>query len=311
MLKLSCILLLMSSSAFASDYWETVLKTTEEARIRALKIHMPIDGALKTSSFGLREHPLLNKLKLHRGMDFQAGEGESFFAAAPGVVLYAESRGDLGNTIAIEHKNGSITRYGHASKFHVKAGEMVSQGDLIGLVGSTGNVTAAHLHFELIVEGEHVDPESVSFHEAIESHLSLDHAIESLLTKQQLETLYNADPILAKEHSQLSNGNIVVLEENHHTIKEDTLVIPENTLKAELKSTDAFQQTTWQLAAKLVDGTEYSVYQALIAIYKNNPKAFKNGDINFRFADAELILPTLDQIAKESSYRETLNSAPQ
>lgn len=100
MKKYSLLLIaMMSTGANAADYWETVLKKTEEARERALKIHLPLEGATKTSSYGLRNHPILQKQKLHRGMDLMAEEGTPFYAAGKGVVLYAEERGDLGNKL--------------------------------------------------------------------------------------------------------------------------------------------------------------------------------------------------------------------
>lgn len=286
---------MISTCANAEGYWDSVLKTTQEARERALKIHMPLEGATKTSSYGLRNHPILQKQKLHRGMDLMAEEGTPFYSAGKGIVLYAEERGDLGNTIAVEHPNGSITRYGHLSAFFVKEGDQVEQGAQLGFVGSTGNVTAAHLHFELIIDGEHVDPETVTFYEQNNENLSLEQQFESLLTSEQKRTLNG----YAEETQQtnLSEPNVAEVK----------LVGPELIAKNhnEKSSLSSHELTTWQIASQLVEGSGYSVNQALAAILKLNPSAFKEGDINFRFADVKLIIPTITQIAEQSTYTDT------
>lgn len=182
-------LLLFSASSSANEYWETVLRQTEEARLRAQQIQQPIE-APKSSNFGLRFHPVLNVDRLHRGVDFAAEEGTPFNAAGSGVVLYAEERGELGLTIAIQHANGYITRYGHASQTLVIEGDIVDKHTPIGLVGSTGTATAPHVHFELIINGEHVDPSEITtLYDPNTELATLDERIDSLLSPQQLATL--------------------------------------------------------------------------------------------------------------------------
>jgi FimV-like protein len=183
-------LLVFNASANSEDYWETVFKNTEEARLRASQIHQPLDDAQTSSKFGMRFHPILNVDKLHRGVDFAAEHGVPFKAAGKGIVLYAEERGDLGLAIAIEHSNGFVTRYGHASKLLVQAGDYVEDQMIIGLVGDTGIATNSHLHFETIRDGVHVDPSEITtLYNPNDNFTSLDDSINSLLSKEQIETL--------------------------------------------------------------------------------------------------------------------------
>lgn len=94
----------------------------------------------------------------HKGVDLAASYGESIFAVASGRVTYASTRGAYGYCVMIDHGNGITTLYAHASKLLVTKGEYVNAGDLIALVGSTGNSYGNHLHFEVLVGGSNVDP---------------------------------------------------------------------------------------------------------------------------------------------------------
>ena len=112
-----------------------------------------------SSRFGERIHPITGELKNHNGMDIAANSGTTVFAADGGKVVLAEWYGGYGNCIMIEHGNGYKTLYGHLSYIGVKAGQYVNQGDNIGQVGSTGNSTGPHLHFEVYLNGNRIDPE--------------------------------------------------------------------------------------------------------------------------------------------------------
>lgn len=94
----------------------------------------------------------------HTGIDIAGDKGDPFVAAAGGKVTVSGWGGGFGNMILIDHGNGVVTRYGHATKLLVSPGEQVSKGQTIGLVGSTGNSTGPHLHFEVIVNGDTVNP---------------------------------------------------------------------------------------------------------------------------------------------------------
>ena len=94
----------------------------------------------------------------HKGVDLAANRGVAIFAAASGSVTYAGYDGDYGYSVVIDHGNGMKTRYAHASYLCVKKGQVVSQGDMIAAVGSTGYSTGNHLHFEVIINGTRVNP---------------------------------------------------------------------------------------------------------------------------------------------------------
>lgn len=116
-------------------------------------------GTYITSSYGNREHPISGIIKLHQGIDIgNAGFGAPAVAALDGVVTYAGWLGSYGNCVMIYHGEGITTLYGHGQKVLTQKGATVKQGDLIMEVGSTGNSTGPHLHFEVRVNGRTVNP---------------------------------------------------------------------------------------------------------------------------------------------------------
>jgi murein DD-endopeptidase MepM/ murein hydrolase activator NlpD len=123
----------------------------------------PVDGARLTSGFGMRLHPLLGYSRMHKGVDFGAAYGSPILAAAAGRIEYAGWHGGHGKFVKINHGNGLQTGYAHMSRFIVASGQRVSQGQVIGYVGSTGMSTGPHLHYELYRGGKAVDPRSVKF----------------------------------------------------------------------------------------------------------------------------------------------------
>lgn len=118
----------------------------------------PLEGRL-TSGYGMRRHPISKKLIKHKGIDIGAPMNTPIYAPAAGLVVKAESNNKgYGNLLVIEHNNGYVSRYGQLNSFEVKVGKKVSAGDLIARVGSSGNSTGPHLHFELWQNGEAIDP---------------------------------------------------------------------------------------------------------------------------------------------------------
>lgn len=111
-----------------------------------------------TSSFGWRIHPILKYKKYHTGVDIGASSGQSILAAGSGTVIKAAVYGGYGNCVMIDHGGGIVTLYGHASRLLVSQGQVVAAGQKIALVGSTGNSTGPHLHFEVRVNGDYVNP---------------------------------------------------------------------------------------------------------------------------------------------------------
>ena len=120
----------------------------------------PIDFARVSSRFNLRrKHPVLNKIRAHRGTDYAAPTGTPIKATGAGKVIFAGRKGGFGNCVIIQHGSRYQTLYAHLSKFNRKArkGRKVKQGQVIGYVGSTGLATGPHLHFEFRVDGVHRD----------------------------------------------------------------------------------------------------------------------------------------------------------
>jgi murein DD-endopeptidase MepM/ murein hydrolase activator NlpD len=101
-----------------------------------------------TSRFGWRTHPLTGSRRFHSGVDMGAPSGAPVVATGAGTVVSAGWNGGYGNAVIIQHNDNQQTLYGHLSKVSVKAGQTIAQGTIVGLVGSTGNSTGPHLHFE-------------------------------------------------------------------------------------------------------------------------------------------------------------------
>ena len=119
-----------------------------------------------TSPFGYRTHPIYGNTRFHSGIDIGAGFGDTIMAAASGTVIYVETPvpgqnwggSGYGNYFIIDHGNGVSTLYAHCSNVYVSNGQSVSAGEAVGTVGSTGGSTGSHLHFEVRVNGDRVDP---------------------------------------------------------------------------------------------------------------------------------------------------------
>ena len=111
-----------------------------------------------SSEFGYREQPIAGASTNHKGMDFAAPTGTPIYAAASGTVTSASYSGNAGNMIVINHGNGLQTYYMHCNSMYVRAGQTVSKGQNIGAVGSTGNSSGPHLHFQVMQNGTPVNP---------------------------------------------------------------------------------------------------------------------------------------------------------
>lgn len=122
----------------------------------------PVAGRI-TSGFGLRVHPILRFARMHRGIDFGAGHGTPIMSAADGQVSRAGWAGGYGRQVRIAHAGGISTSYSHMSRMVVEPGSFVSQGQLIGYVGSSGLSTGPHLHYEVYRNGTAVNPMGVKF----------------------------------------------------------------------------------------------------------------------------------------------------
>jgi murein DD-endopeptidase MepM/ murein hydrolase activator NlpD len=123
----------------------------------AASVGLPLDGDV-SSRFGWRHDPFTGESKFHRGVDLRASYGTAVPAAAAGTVVFAGERGSYGNLVVLRHDDGVETRYAHLAAADVREGDVVPAGSTIGRVGTSGRSTAPHLHFEVLVNGERVDP---------------------------------------------------------------------------------------------------------------------------------------------------------
>jgi murein DD-endopeptidase MepM/ murein hydrolase activator NlpD len=118
----------------------------------------PLAASSTTSSYGMRTHPVLGGMHAHKGIDLAAPVGTPVYATADGTVERADWFSSYGRYVAIEHGSALETRYAHMSRLAVAAGQHVNKGDIVGYVGTTGRSTGPHLHYEVRVAGEAVNP---------------------------------------------------------------------------------------------------------------------------------------------------------
>lgn len=111
-----------------------------------------------SSGFGMRMHPIFKEKKWHRGIDFKAPHGTPVVATADGIIRFAEKDGAYGLKVIIEHDGQYKSLYAHLSAIKVTAGDRITKGTVIGLVGNTGKSMAPHLHYEVVKDGKPVDP---------------------------------------------------------------------------------------------------------------------------------------------------------
>lgn len=130
-----------------------------ESRLKSLMIPntRPVDAPVG-SGFGFRVDPITGRTALHTGLDFSADPGTPILAAAGGMVISSGYHPQYGNLLEIDHGNGLTTRYAHAQRLLVKAGDLIKRGQQVALVGNTGRSTGPHLHFEVMVDGVMQDP---------------------------------------------------------------------------------------------------------------------------------------------------------
>jgi murein DD-endopeptidase MepM/ murein hydrolase activator NlpD len=138
-----------------TDYFDAKGQSARKALMRT-----PIDGARLSSRYGKRRHPILGYTRMHRGVDFAAPRGTPIYAAGNGSITRAGRNGGYGKYVRIRHNGQYSTAYAHMSRIArgIRSGRRVSQGQVIGYVGSTGRSTGPHLHYEILAEGRQVNP---------------------------------------------------------------------------------------------------------------------------------------------------------
>jgi murein DD-endopeptidase MepM/ murein hydrolase activator NlpD len=130
----------------------------DSANHRFLPTRLPIVDSWYSSNFGYRIDPFTGQHAFHDGVDFPASAGTPIVAAASGKVVFADVHPEYGKLVEIDHGNGLVTRYAHASRVIVRPGDLVLAGQRIATVGSTGRSTGPHLHFEIRLKGVAQNP---------------------------------------------------------------------------------------------------------------------------------------------------------
>lgn len=125
--------------------------------VRAVGVHM-------SSNYGYRADPFTGRATFHGGIDFAGPSGTPIMAVASGIVTKSGPHTGYGNMVEISHGDNTVTRYAHASRLLVKVGDLIAKDQTIALMGSTGRSTGSHLHYEVLRDGQHVDPSSYIAH---------------------------------------------------------------------------------------------------------------------------------------------------
>ena len=180
----------------ATDFYDPSGETGKRFLVRR-----PLQGGGTLSSrFGWRIHPIFHTRLLHTGVDLASATGTPIYAAGDGIVEHAGWESGYGNFTMIKHVNGYETGYGHQSKIVVAVGDKVRQGQLIGYVGSTGNSTGSHLHFEIRINGNFVDPLSVK--------LPRDHALPPQDDDAFQQSIAQIDDIMKRDGTAMPDPTV-------------------------------------------------------------------------------------------------------
>jgi murein DD-endopeptidase MepM/ murein hydrolase activator NlpD len=160
--------LLRRANLLANSFSEAAESlTTHTDRLRRTPSIMPTQGFLSSRFARARIHPIYHEARAHEGIDIAAPMGTPVLASAAGRVVKIDTQAGYGRMVTLDHGNGVVTRYAHLSKWLVQPGQRVKRGEEIALVGNSGITTAPHLHYEVIVNGQHQDPLKFIFPETI------------------------------------------------------------------------------------------------------------------------------------------------
>jgi murein DD-endopeptidase MepM/ murein hydrolase activator NlpD len=182
---------------FKKSYWDQKgYELKKDFLVSPLEIKLRV-----TSKYGMRFHPIHKRWKKHNGVDYGAPRGTPVVAVARGRVTFSGWTRGYGKYVKIRHKNGIETRYGHLNKRLVRKGQLVKQGQKIGLVGSTGQSTGPHLDFQFLVSGKHVDPLKMKYASS-KNRNRIPAPLRprfTRVTKSRISVLENRRPFHARE----------------------------------------------------------------------------------------------------------------
>jgi murein DD-endopeptidase MepM/ murein hydrolase activator NlpD len=180
-----------------ADYYTPTGQNMRKAFLRS-----PVDFRRISSRFGKRHHPVLNRMRMHKGVDYAAARGTPIRATGDGKIIFRGRKGGYGKTVIIRHGSKYSSLYAHMSAYNRKArhGSKVKQGQIIGYVGATGRATGPHLHYEFRVNGTHRNPLTVKLPSAasIDKTLKADFLAQTRGLIAQLDGLQRVNVALAK-----------------------------------------------------------------------------------------------------------------
>ncbi len=162
----------MASAGAPRSLMPVTFASAVRGRGVSIPSRVPVDGVRLTSDYGMRVHPVMGGRRAHKGVDLAAPVGTPIRASADGFISKAEWFSSYGLYVAVEHGGDIQTRYGHMSRLNVAAGQRVRKGEVIGYVGSTGRSTGPHLHYEVRIAGQAVNP--MPYMQSDELHGSID-----------------------------------------------------------------------------------------------------------------------------------------
>ncbi|MEC8125998.1 MAG: peptidoglycan DD-metalloendopeptidase family protein [Pseudomonadota bacterium] len=179
-----------------TDYYDKKGVSLRKAFLRA-----PLNFRRISSNFNLaRKHPVLGRMRAHKGTDYAASTGTPIYAAGDGKIIYRGTKGGYGRTVIMKHGNSIETRYAHLSRYgKYRRGQKVKQGQVIGYVGMSGLATGPHLHYEFIVSGVHRNPRTI-----------LDKLPKAKTLPQTEITRFErlAEPLIASLNAQRNNAEL-------------------------------------------------------------------------------------------------------
>jgi murein DD-endopeptidase MepM/ murein hydrolase activator NlpD len=173
------------------DSWGRTDNAPKKAEISIPSIN-PVELMRFSSQYGYRTDPFQGRRKNHKGVDIPGPVGTPIFATADGTIGRAQWVSGYGKYIEVEHGNAIQTRYGHLSAMNVVSGQRVKQGDIIGFMGSTGRSTGSHLHYEVRIAGEPVNP--MSFLAPITQPAPVTNSSNSLIASKEAASKAQGGP---------------------------------------------------------------------------------------------------------------------